>query len=36
MAFGFENLGWYSDEMDLLLQRDIAYFTGDVRMKTNV
>ena len=35
MAFGFENLGWYNDEMDLLLQRDIAYFTGDVRMKTN-
>ncbi len=35
MVFGFENLGWYSDEMDLLLQRDIAYFTGDVRMKTN-
>lgn len=35
MAFGFENLGWYSDEMDLLLQRDIAYFTGDVKMRTN-
>ncbi len=26
MAAGFQTLGWYSDEMDRLLARDIAYF----------
>ena len=26
MAAGFQTLGWYSDEMDSLLARDIAYF----------
>jgi hypothetical protein len=28
MAAGFQTLGWYSDEMDRLLARDIAYSKG--------
>ncbi len=34
MAIGFENLGWYSDEMDRLLQQDIGYLKSKVKMKT--
>ncbi len=29
MAIGFKNLGWYSDEMDLLLQRSIEWINRD-------
>lgn len=32
MAWGFEQLGWYSDEMDFLLKRDIQAFKGKVTM----
>jgi hypothetical protein len=33
MAWGFEQLGWYSDEMDFLLKRDIQAFQGKITMK---
>ena len=34
MAFGFDQLGWYSDEMDHLLRSSISYNKGKYRMKT--
>jgi len=34
MALGFANLGWYSDEMDKLLARDIKFFKGKVSMNS--
>jgi hypothetical protein len=34
MALGFANLGWYSDEMDKLLARDIKYFKNKVAMNS--
>jgi hypothetical protein len=34
MALGFANVGWYSDEMDKLLSRDIKYFKGKVSVKS--
>ena len=34
MALGFANVGWYSDEMDKLLARDIKYFKGKVSVKS--
>lgn len=34
MAFGFDHLGWYSDEMDHLLSSEIARLGGDVKMRT--
>lgn len=34
MAFGFDTLGWYSDEMDQLLRRDIALVYGEIKMKS--
>jgi hypothetical protein len=33
MAFGFDQLGWYSDEMDHLLKSSISYNKGKYRMK---
>ena len=37
MALGFENLGWYSDEMDLILRNNISEAAVKLRypMKTN-
>jgi hypothetical protein len=34
MALGFENLGWYSDEMDRLLKRDINFHNSWRKVKT--
>jgi hypothetical protein len=34
MALGFDQLGWYSDEMDLLLQNNIRAFKKDYPMKS--
>lgn len=34
MAIGFDTLGWYSDEMDRLLEQDIQYLKSKVQMKT--
>lgn len=34
MALGFANLGWYSDEMDKLLARDIKSFKSKVSMNS--
>ena len=34
MALGFANLGWYSDEMDKLLARDIKFFKNKVSMNS--
>ncbi len=34
MAIGFDTLGWYSDEMDRLLEQDIKYLKSKVQMKT--
>jgi hypothetical protein len=34
MAWGFEQLGWYSDEMDFLLKRDIQGAKGKITMKS--
>ncbi len=34
MALGFAHLGWYNDEMDKLLARDIASFRGSVSVKS--
>lgn len=34
MAIGFDILGWYSDEMDRLLEQDIKYLKSKVQMKT--
>jgi hypothetical protein len=34
MALGFDQLGWYSDEMDLLLQNNIRAFRKDYPMKS--
>jgi hypothetical protein len=33
MAFGFDQLGWYSDEMDRLLKSSISYNKGKYPMK---
>jgi hypothetical protein len=35
MALGFENIGWYSDEMDVLLRHDIRFSKSKYPMKTN-
>ena len=34
MALAFENVGWYSDEMDRILKRDIQTFSTWRKMKT--
>ena len=34
MALGFANLGWYSDEMDKLLKRNINYFSKRVTVNS--
>ena len=35
MGWGFENLGWYSDEMDFLFCRDVNFFKSKVTMATS-
>ena len=35
MALGFENIGWYSDEMDVLLKESIRFSKSKYPMKTN-
>ena len=35
MALAFENLGWYSDEMDAILRYDISVVKSKYPMKTN-
>lgn len=34
MAWGFEEMGWYSDEMDFLLKRDIQAAKGKIKMNS--
>ena len=36
MALGFENIGWYNDEMDALLRYDISVVKSKYPMKTKV
>lgn len=35
MALGFENIGWYNDEMDVLLSESIRFSKSKYPMKTN-